>query len=149
MEGKMLIGDMRDLVDKAIANLDAEYRKVKWSAGTSQPGTLTVQGSQDGETWAYVSEWTDLSGARYSRAASDEDRLKRAVIAASPLRALCGPHKGYAPAFMKAKHGQYRCLECHARLTNEAGPSAVAAAPAREPWMPSVCEWDLLPDAGR
>jgi hypothetical protein len=31
----------------------------------------------------------------------------------------------------------------------ESGPSAVAAAPAREPWAPSVCELDLLPDAGR
>jgi len=29
----------------------------------------------------------------------------------------------------------------------ESGPSAVAAAQAREPWRPSVDEYDLLPDA--
>jgi hypothetical protein len=36
----------------------------------------------------------------------------------------------------------------HTKLA-EGGPSAVATAPAREPWVPSVSELDLLPDAGR
>jgi hypothetical protein len=33
------------------------------------------------------------------------------------------------------------------QLLVERGPSAVASAAAREPWRPSVDEWDLLPDA--
>jgi len=145
----MPIGDMGDLVDKAIDDLNAEYREMKmnWSAGTSQTETTEIQVSNDGKYWTFVSDWIDLSGVRHVRTAPNEDRIKREAIAASPIRALCGPHDGYAPAVMKAKHGQYRCLECHARLTGEAGPSAVATAPAREPWTPSVCEWDLLRDA--
>lgn len=30
---------------------------------------------------------------------------------------------------------------------HEGGPSAVASAPERAPWVPSVDEYDLLPDA--
>jgi hypothetical protein len=144
----MLIGDMKTLMDESI-ELQAREIVMKWDVGKLQPRTVEIQASNDGETWAYVTEWVDLSGFRLHMTEPNEDRAKRKAIAASPIGALCGPHDGYAPAVMKSNNGQYRCLGCHATLTGEAGPSAVATAPAREPWVPSVCEWDLLPDAGR
>jgi hypothetical protein len=145
---------------------------MKWDVGKLQPRTVEIQASNDGETWAYVTEWVDLSGFRYVRTAPavtvpdrsgclwfcgmDDDAImfddRRAGYNAPPGR-----------VFYRGDLGKSYCTEAcrcaevgplppkpygHTKLA-EGGPSAVATAPAREPWAPSVCELDLLPDAGR